>query len=33
MAANDVVNDDPAEAQQVVGAAIGKITGKPLDPR
>ncbi len=32
IAANTAVNDDPAHAQQVVGAAIGELTGKPLDP-
>ena len=30
--ANEIVNDDPANAQKVVGEAIGKLTGKPLDP-
>jgi sulfonate transport system substrate-binding protein len=30
VAANKAVNDDPAHAQQVVAAAIGKLTGKPL---
>jgi NitT/TauT family transport system substrate-binding protein len=33
VAANESVNDDPANAQKVVGAAIGKLTGKPLDPK
>ena len=33
VAANKAVNDDPAHAQEVVGAAIGKLTGKPLDPK
>ncbi len=28
-----LVNDDPVHAQEVVGAAIGKLTGKPLDPK
>ena len=32
MAASQSVNDDPANAQKVVGAAIGELTGKPLDP-
>ena len=32
VAANESVNDDPANAQKVVGTAIGKLTGKPLDP-
>jgi NitT/TauT family transport system substrate-binding protein len=32
VAANKSVNDDPANAQKVVGTAIGKLTGKPLDP-
>ena len=32
VAANEAVNDDPAHAQKVVGAAIGELTGKPLDP-
>ena len=32
VAANEAVNADPAHAQEVVGAAIGKLTGKPLDP-
>jgi NitT/TauT family transport system substrate-binding protein len=33
VAANESVNDDPANAQKVVGTAIGKLTGKPLDPK
>jgi NitT/TauT family transport system substrate-binding protein len=33
VAANESVNDDPENAQKVVGAAIGKLTGKPLDPK
>ena len=32
VAANEAVNDDPANAQKVVGEAIGELTGKPLDP-
>ena len=32
VAANEAVNADPGHAQQVVGAAIGELTGKPLDP-
>jgi NitT/TauT family transport system substrate-binding protein len=32
VAANESINDDPANAQKVVGEAIGKLTGKPLDP-
>jgi NitT/TauT family transport system substrate-binding protein len=32
VAANESVNDDPANAQKVVGESIGKLTGKPLDP-
>jgi NitT/TauT family transport system substrate-binding protein len=33
VAANESVNEDPANAQKVVGEAIGKLTGKPLDPK
>jgi NitT/TauT family transport system substrate-binding protein len=33
VAANESVNDDPANAQKVVGTSIGKLTGKPLDPK
>ena len=33
VAANEAVNKDPAHAQTVVGTAIGKLTGKPLDPK
>jgi NitT/TauT family transport system substrate-binding protein len=33
VAANESINDDPANAQKVVGEAIGKLTGKPLDPK
>jgi len=32
VAANEAVNADPGHAQEVVGVAIGKLTGKPLDP-
>ncbi|MCW6006803.1 ABC transporter substrate-binding protein [Micromonospora sp. CPCC 205371] len=31
VAANDFVNEQPAEAQQAISTHIGKITGKPLD--
>jgi len=31
VAANDVINSKPDEAQQAVSTHIGKITGKPLD--
>ena len=33
VAANEAINKDPAHAQTVVGTAIGKLTGKPLDPK
>jgi NitT/TauT family transport system substrate-binding protein len=33
VAANEALNKDPAHAQTVVGTAIGKLTGKPLDPK
>jgi NitT/TauT family transport system substrate-binding protein len=32
VAANAFVNDNPEEAQQVVGSAIGQLTGATLDP-
>ncbi len=32
VAANAFVNDNPDEAQQVVGDAIGELTGAELDP-
>jgi NitT/TauT family transport system substrate-binding protein len=33
IAANDWIKANPAEAQAVTSDAIGKITGKPLDPK
>jgi NitT/TauT family transport system substrate-binding protein len=32
VAANQFVTENPEQAQQVVGAAIGELTGSPLDP-
>lgn len=31
VAANKLIRDDPAQAQQLVSAGIGRLTGKPLD--
>jgi NitT/TauT family transport system substrate-binding protein len=33
VAANELINRDPAEAQRVSSTHIGKVTGKPLDLR
>ena len=33
VASNKFINDNPAEAQQLVSEGIGKLTGKPLDPK
>jgi NitT/TauT family transport system substrate-binding protein len=33
VAANEAINKDPVHAQTAVGTAIGKLTGKPLDPK
>jgi NitT/TauT family transport system substrate-binding protein len=33
VAANAFVNDHPAAAQRLVGTAIGRLTGKPLEPK
>ncbi|MFB9235288.1 ABC transporter substrate-binding protein [Plantactinospora siamensis] len=33
VAANDLINTHPDQAQQAVSEHIGKVTGKPLDPK